>query len=148
MKSIFDKTTRDKTIDRIKSLNEGCYAQWGKMNVSQMVRHCALCEELYQGKLTVKRSFLGRIIGKIALKNLLTDDKPLGRNAPTSSTFIISGHVPDIEAEKERWIALINKYESYNNDYFVHWFFGKMTKEQLGQFIYKHCDHHLRQFNR
>jgi len=148
MKSIFDKTTRDKTIDRIKSLNEGCYAQWGKMNVGQMVRHCALCEELYQGKLTVKRSFLGRIIGKIALKNLLTDDKPLGRNAPTSSTFIISEHVPDIEAEKERWIALINKYESYNNDYFVHWFFGKMTKEQLGQFIYKHCDHHLRQFNR
>jgi len=44
---------------------------------------------------------------------------------------------------------LINEYSAYSfPDYsFVHPFFGKMTKEQIGYHAYKHIDHHLRQFN-
>jgi hypothetical protein len=29
----------------------------------------------------------------------------------------------------------------------VHPFFGRMTPEQIGYMLYKHTDHHLRQFN-
>ena len=41
----------------------------------------------------------------------------------------------------------LNAYEHFNVTGFVHWFFGKMTREQIGQLVYKHTDHHLRQFN-
>ena len=46
-----------------------------------------------------------------------------------------------------KWIALIEGYAQYSNTDFVHAFFGKMTKEQVGIMTYKHTDHHLRQFN-
>ncbi len=52
----------------------------------------------------------------------------------------------DFETEKANWKQLIERYEAFNAKKFTHWFFGEMTKEQLGQFIYKHSDHHLKQF--
>ena len=46
MKSIFEKEIRDGLINRINSLTENSQAQWGKMNVYQMIRHCRLWEEM------------------------------------------------------------------------------------------------------
>jgi hypothetical protein len=147
MKSIFDQEIREEVVKRINSLNEGCKAQWGKMSVIQMVRHCSLCEEYYYGRIKVKRSFLGRIVGRMAIKGILKDEATeLKRNAPTSPQFRVSEEIGNIEAEKQSWKLLIERYETLKEDKYVHWFFGKMTRAQLGQFIYKHCDHHLRQF--
>jgi len=120
-------------------------AKWGKMNVGQMVKHCALCEELYLGKVKVKRVLIGRIFGRLALKKVVNNDKPLGKNSPTAAILIVSEEIEDIESQKQKWISLLKEYETYNG-HFVHPFFGKMTKEELGRLAYKHCDHHLRQF--
>ncbi|MEO8414798.1 MAG: DUF1569 domain-containing protein [Ginsengibacter sp.] len=147
MKSIFDKTTRDELIKRINLLNENSAAQWGKMNIYQMLKHCTLCEEMYLGKTKYKRAFIGRLFGKIGLRNLLKDEKSIQRNAPTSPAFKIAETTGNVSAEKMKWISLIGEYAKYSNDNFEHWFFGKMTKEQVGRFVYKHTDHHLRQFN-
>lgn len=146
MKTIFDKATREQLIDRINKLNANSFPQWGKMNVYQMIRHCILCEEMYLGKKKYKRAFIGRLFGKIGLRNLLKDDKPLQHNAPTGSDFKIKETNGDVDSEKMKWISLIGEYASYSNDDFVHWFLGKMTKEQVGYFVFKHTDHHLRQF--
>ncbi|MGZ3755308.1 MAG: DUF1569 domain-containing protein [Mucilaginibacter sp.] len=147
MKTVFDKTTRDELVTRINSLNPDNKAQWGKMNVYQMLKHCVLAEEMYLGKKAYKRSFLGRLLGQMALKGMLKDEKPMGKNAPTAAAFKISETSGDIPAEKAKWIALIENYEHYTAPEFTHWFFGKMTREQLARFTYKHADHNLRQFN-
>jgi hypothetical protein len=147
MKTIFDDTTREEIINRIDTLNEKSTAQWGKMNVYQMLKHCVLCEAMYLGKKKYNRKFIGLLFGRIGLKNLMKDETPLQRNAPTSNAFKVTETDGDIQAEKKKWVALIKEYEHYSNEDFVHWFFGKMTKEQVGYFVYKHTDHHLRQFN-
>ena len=147
MKTIFDKTTRDEVIRRINTLNENSTPQWGKMNIYQMLKHCTLCEEMYLGKKKYKRAFIGRLFGKIGLRNLMKDESPLQRNAPTSIAFKTKENSGDISTEKRKWISLMEEYAQFSNDNFVHWFFGKMTKEQVGYFVYKHTDHHLRQFN-
>ncbi|MEO6732648.1 MAG: DUF1569 domain-containing protein [Ferruginibacter sp.] len=147
MKTIFDQATRNELINRINSLNENSTAQWGKMNIYQMLKHCTLCEELYLGKTHHKRVFMGRLFGKMALKNILKDENPMQRNSPTSPVFKVKEIAGDTLAEKIKWISLIKKYGQYSNEYYTHWFFGKMTKEQVGHFVYKHADHHLRQFN-
>ena len=147
MKSIFDKTTRDELINRINLLNENSSAQWGKMNIYQMLKHCTLCEAMYLGKTKYKRAFIGRLFGKIGLRSLLKDEKAIQRNAPTNPAFKITETTGNVSAEKRKWISLIEEYALYSNDNFEHWFFGKMTKEQVGHFVYKHTDHHLRQFN-
>jgi hypothetical protein len=146
MKSIFDKSTRDEVLERIDSLKENNTAQWGKMTVAQMVKHCTLFEEMVLGKTKYKRVFVGRLFGKIALKKNLQDEAPLRRNTPTLSEFIIKEE-RDLPDERAKWVALLGEYDHFSNPDFVHPFFGKMTKEEIGYLAYKHCDHHLRQFN-
>ena len=113
MKTIFDKTTRDEVIQRVRSLNEHSTAQWGKMNVYQMLKHCVLCEEMYQEKKHYSRTLLGRLIGKMAWKNLLSKDLPLQKNAPTRSEFKINKVHGEIAEEKERWIKLLEEFSTF-----------------------------------
>ena len=146
MKTIYDKTTRDELIGRITRLDAATKAQWGKMTLFQMLRHCSLWEEMVLGRKKYGRAFIGRLFGKLALKNVLKDEKPLMRNSPSIPVLIITGE-GDVDAEKARWIALIEEHGRFSNPEFVHPFFGKMEKAQIGQMVYKHVDHHLRQFN-
>jgi hypothetical protein len=149
MKSIFDPVTREEVINRINSLNTDSKAQWGTMSVGQMVRHCTLCEDYYFGNIKVKRSWIGILFGRFAINGILKNENAtLAKNAPTASRFKVTETVHNLDDEKEKWKSLVNRYAIVNYKYFVHWFFGKMTKEELGQFIYKHCDHHLKQFNK
>jgi len=145
MKTVLDKSTRDELISRINSLNENSNASWGKMNVYQMLKHCAIAEESYLGKKKYKRVFIGRLLGKKVLNNILKDGSPMMRSAKTLKDFIVTGD-GDIEPEKQKWITLLHEYKNYSGGV-IHWFFGPMTKEQVGFFSYKHADHHLRQFN-
>ncbi len=147
MKTTFDKPTRDALIARINLLNENSTAQWGKMTVYQMVRHCIAWEEMLTSNTRYKRSFAGFLFGKIALRQLTKDENPLRRSTPTSPELIIKETDGDVAAEKKRWIALLEAHANFSNNEFMHPFFGKMTKEQVGYLAYKHIDHHLRQFN-
>jgi hypothetical protein len=147
MKTVFDKTTRNELIARINTLNENSTAQWGKMNIYQMLKHCTLWEEMLSGKIKCKRSFPGRLFGKMALKNFLKDEKPMMRNALTSPELKVKESKGSVSSERTKWIALIEENAHFSNPYFMHPFFGKMTKEQTGYLAYKHIDHHLRQFN-
>lgn len=146
MKSILNKSNRDELIARINLLSENSASEWGKMTVFQMIKHCILWEEMVLKNQVYKRVFIGRIFGKMGLKSILKDETPLKRNTPTIPQFIIKEKSGDIAKEKIKWISLISQYEHYANDTFIHPFFGKMTKEQIGQMAYKHIDHHLRQF--
>ena len=147
MKTVFDKTTRDELADRINLLTENKAAQWGKMNAYQMLKHCTRWEEWVQTSEQHKQSFVGMLFGRMALKGVLKDDRPLPLSTPTLPLLIVTEQSGDMESEKKKWIALIEQYANYSNPSFVHTFFGKMTKEQVGYLAYKHTDHHLRQFN-
>jgi hypothetical protein len=145
MKSILDQQTRKELITRINSLNEHSTAQWGKMNVAQMLKHCAQWEEMALGKKKYKQSLLGKIVGKMALKDMMKDEPPK-KNLPTVPSFKIK-EPADIAEEKKRWIRLLEEYDHVSNHGFIHPFFGALTEEQAGFMAYKHADHHLRQFN-
>lgn len=147
MKTVFDKTTRDELVGRIDKLNDSSKKEWGKMNLYQMLRHCTLWDSWIQNNKDNKQAFIGRLFGKIGLKKVLKDESPLARNTPTLQALKIAETSGDIASEKKKWIAMINEYDHFSNSGFVHPFFGKMTKEQVGQMAYKHADHHLRQFN-
>lgn len=149
MKTIFDTATRDELIQRIGLLNKNSVPLWGKMNLYQMARHNTIWNQWVLGKNDViyKQAFLGKLFGKIALKSNTKDDKPIGRKMPAGKAFTVNEMTGDLNAEIARWMQQIKSYENFSNDRFIHDFFGKMTNEQIGIFVYKHNDHHLRQFN-
>ena len=148
MKTVFDKETRDELIRRINTLNENSTAQWGKMNINQMLNHNTLWNEWVSEK-DNRQAFIGLLFGKMALKSVLKDESPLQRNTPTIPELRKDNLKDDIDfsSEKSKWISQIEAYSHFSNPDFVHIFFGKMTKEQIGQLAYKHTDHHLRQLN-
>jgi len=148
MTTVFDKSTREELIRRIHSVDQTSTARWGQMNVYQMLRHCTLWEAWIQGRppRTYKQAFIGRLFGRMALRSMTKDDRPLARNIPTTREFRITQTTGDVGAERQKWAALVDEYEQYSNPGFVHDFFGRMTREQVGQLAYKHSDHHLRQF--
>ncbi|MBS1607017.1 MAG: DinB family protein [Bacteroidetes bacterium] len=146
MLTVADRSTRERLIARIIQLNANSPAQWGKMSVDQMLKHCRLWEEMALGHLRSKRSFIGRIFGKIALRSIMKDDKPLTPNTPTAREILVVDH-SNVEDEKAKWISLLEEYSVPVDTYIIHPFFGKMTRQQLGYMSYKHADHHLRQFN-
>ncbi|MBB6110550.1 DUF1569 domain-containing protein [Mucilaginibacter lappiensis] len=145
MKSIFDQETRDELINRVNSLNIDSKAQWGKMNVYQMVKHCTLWEDMMQGRQKYKRPFISHLFGKIALRSVMKDESPLRRNTPTLPELRISGD-GDMFPERTKWISKIQDYAHFSDPGLIHPFFGTMTEEQIGYMVYKHVDHHLRQF--
>ena len=149
MKTVFDKSTRDELVQRINLLNENNKPFWGKMNVYQMSKHCSIWNEWVLGKkdFVYKQDFIGKIFGKMALMSNTKNDKPIGKNIPAGKTFTVTESVGDLTNLKLIWIDQIKAYEKFSNNNFIHDFFGKMTKDQIGIFAYKHNDHHLRQFN-
>lgn len=145
MKTIYDPQIKMELLRRIDLIHEHSNRQWGKMNAFQMVRHCALWEEMALGKKLYKRALLGRIFGKMALNSLTKDERPLSKGSPTIPDLVIKGN-GDIAAEKLRWKSLIEEHANHPELAHLHPFFGHVTGQQSGQLAYKHADHHLRQF--
>ncbi|MES2005247.1 MAG: DUF1569 domain-containing protein [Bacteroidota bacterium] len=149
MKTIFDQSTRDEVLHRIDLLSETAEAEWGKMSLCQMLKHCIEWEEMILRNKRYKRVFIGRIFGRKFLQKELQEGHPIRKNNPTIPELIIKETSGNILTAKKEWCALLREYATYSfpDNSFVHPFFGRMTKEQIGYFAYKHMDHHLKQFN-
>ncbi len=147
MKSIFDPTTREEITTRINSINESSTRQWGKMSVYQMTKHCTQADQMMTGRLKVNRGLVGRLFGGMFLKMVLKNDNAFGQNSPTSPELLCKEASGDVELQKKEWIAGLANYDTLDTVNFIHPFFGKMSKDQIGLLVYKHLDHHLRQFN-
>ena len=147
LKTLFNSEIQKEVLERINSLSRDSKALWGNMNVYQMVVHCIRAERHYQGQLPIAApQGINLADGPKWLHLLLADDTPMMRGARTNKAFVVEEAYGDLEAEILTWESLIAKYKTFRAPKYVHWFFGEMTREQLGQLAYKHNDHHLRQF--
>ena len=122
--------------------------QWGKMSPSQAVAHCAASMEMATGDMRPPRMFVGRLLGGLVKRMALGNDEPMKRNSPTSKDLVIAGE-PDLDAERARLLTLIDRLVSGGAAACTthpHTFFGPLTADQWAVLMYKHLDHHLRQF--
>lgn len=147
MKTLYDKTTLEELLGRIDQLDANSNALWGKMNVVQMLAHCAAGMDMASGKLNIDRVLMGKLIGGF-LKSLYTNDKPFSKNSPTAKE-LVKANANDFEAEKNNLKKLLQQFSEGGTEKCTkhpHPFFGKLKAEDWGIGIYKHTDHHLRQF--
>jgi hypothetical protein len=78
----------------------------------------------------------------------LGNDDPIRRNSPTLEEFIVHDQ-PDIVAERARLSTLIDRFAAGGAtacSTHPHSFFGPLTPDEWAILMYKHVDHHLRQF--
>jgi hypothetical protein len=148
MQTIFAPNASREIKERLSRLRPDSQRQWGKMNPAQAVAHCCKGMEQAMGDVLPPRLLIGRLIGSFIKSKALADDAPMRRNSPTVPGFVVLDE-RDFIAERHRLNALIDRVVAVGpagcTDH-PHSFFGPMTPEQWGILMYKHLDHHLRQF--
>lgn len=151
MKNLFDPILVEDTNRRILRLGLESERQWGSMTVAQTLAHCTSSVEMAMGVINPKRApFPATIIGPLIKVLVLRDDKPIHRNSPSvPELFTIDPAQCELERERSRLIAAIDSFASRGAaccSRHPHPFFGPLTPQQWAILMYKHVDHHLRQF--
>jgi hypothetical protein len=145
MKTVFEEATVQELRERFEKLKANITNDWGKMNAAQMLAHCTATLQMPVGDIVVKKTPLS-LIGWM-FRGVFRNEKPFGKNSPTAPEFVTTDS-RDFEVEKQRFVDAFQKLTKGPDAVkcFQHPFFGKMTCEDWGRLMYKHMDHHFRQF--
>src|SRR3954471_12920723 len=110
MKSLFNSKDNDEIVARINTLTPETKNLWGKMNVEQMLAHSRMpLMAAYGDSKMSKRGFFSLLFGKMAKKQLITDNKPFRRNLPTDQKFVIADP-ENFEKEKQELIHYVQQF--------------------------------------
>ncbi len=145
MSSIYDKLDNQSIIDRINILKPESTPLWGKMSVDQMLKHANEVIIVAFGERDLKVSFVSKVLGKMSKKN--TFDFGFEKNSPTPKEFIFTGKY-DFDKAKNELIKNFSRFTEKPVPITVmdHPFWGKMTYKDWNKLMWKHIDHHLKQF--
>ncbi|MGG7036035.1 MAG: DUF1569 domain-containing protein [Flavobacterium sp.] len=145
MRSIYNKADNATIISRIEKLKPGTQNVWGKMTVDQMLNHCTAAINVAYGEQELKINFLMKLFGKMMKDKILNSE--FKKNSPTIAEFRFNGQYDFDSSKKE----LIDKFSRFKDGHTViavntHPFWGSMSYEDWDKLLWKHMDHHLRQF--
>jgi len=148
MKTLFEPAVVQEVKDRLRTVRPDSARQWGRMNAAQAMAHLANSMEMAVGDLRPPRVLIGRIFGPLVRRVALGNDRPMERNSPTAPALLITDE-RDLDAERQRLVTLIDRFHAGGPARCTthpHAFFGALSPEQWAELMYKHLDHHLRQF--
>lgn len=144
---IFDAAVAQDLHARIGRLTPSMPPLWGRMNAAQMLAHCCVPYEQLRGG-RGGGPLLVRWIGRVFFKNAVVGERPFRKNIPTPRSFVIAD-AREFEAERERLLALMESIHREGRAAFegrAHVTFGVLSATEWSNLMWKHLDHHLRQF--
>jgi hypothetical protein len=147
-RNLFQAERVEEIRKRLGELRPDSARQWGKMNPAQMLAHCSAGLAMAAGQIRPPRALIGRIIGPSIKRVAIRDNEPMRRNSPTAKELVTTGNM-DFETERKRLSSLLDRFAANGpsgcTDH-PHAFFGPLTPDEWSILMYKHLDHHLRQF--
>jgi hypothetical protein len=147
MSNLFDPGAKQAILERLSKLGPQASRQWGKMDAAQMMAHVSTAMEAGTGDKPLKQRLIGKVFAPFVRRAFL-GEKPFPRNSPTDPTFVMAD-AKDFAKEKEHLTKLIERFYSAGPDAagkHTHSFLGRVSGDDWGVVMYKHLDHHLRQF--
>lgn len=147
MKNLYEAASVAEIKARVGRLGPGSQRHWGKMDAAQALAHCSIGLETATGDKKVPRMFIGRILGPMVKSKALSEE-PFGKDSPTAKVLIVADQ-RDLSAEQARLCELVDRFAGAGPagcTTHPHTFFGALTPEEWSRLMYKHLDHHLRQF--
>ena len=145
MKSMFNDADRSSMLSRIDRVASGMKPRWGKMNAELMLAHLVESVRMALGEMTPKPKKLP--IRFFPLKQLIIYWIPFPKGAPTAPELLPkeTGTLERGKSELARVLRLFAERASHTQ-WPEHPAFGKLTTRAWGVLVYRHFDHHLRQF--
>ncbi len=148
-KNLFDATVANDVKTRLGKLEPETGRRWGKMTAAQMLAHCSVSMQWAVGEVVPEKGALpARLMGRLVKPMVFRNEDPLRKNSPTAKSLIVADD-RDLPRERQRLSGLIDKFAAGGAAGCTknpHSFFGKMTADEWAILMYKHLDHHLRQF--
>ena len=150
LRTIFDPNDFDRLTARIDTLKPGLPAQWGRMNAHQAV--CHLNDSLKatlgdrpiaERPLTIKKRIV-RFVGFT-----LPFPWPKGRVRTSPEADQLKGGTPPGEFSKDvaELKALLDRVRKTDGQGLPrHYAWGELSRNVLGRYVFRHVDHHIRQF--
>jgi hypothetical protein len=148
MKNLFEAATVEEMKERMAQLRPDSERLWGKMNPAQALAHCSAAMEMAMGEKVPPRILIGRLLGRLAKKSMIVNEKPMPRNSATDKSLVVRDE-RDFMVEKQRLLEFIDRFAAGGPGVCTkhpHFFFGPLTPVEWAALMYQHLDHHLRQF--
>ncbi|MFZ1321724.1 MAG: DUF1569 domain-containing protein [Ignavibacteria bacterium] len=149
MENILNTEDRELILERISKLDENSKAVWGKMNVNEMIVHLADPLRVAIGEKHAE--FLKSEYSESGLRHKIIYDLEWPQNSPTSPEFKrgeTGSELLDFENDLKTLHEVINKFVNKSEEisFTIHPIFGDISNEDWGRLMWKHMDHHLKQF--
>lgn len=149
--SIFEAEVKPLLFERVDRLSADTKGKWGKLTATQMIRHLSEANRMAFDELPMpdRSNLLTRTLFKWMF---LSNIKPPGREKGNIQTFPevdvvgLGLAVEDIESEKEKYKATVERIINTPVLSKKHTLFGKMSRDDWGYLVYAHADYHLTQF--
>ena len=148
MNNLYEPATVEEVKQRIAQLTLSSQRQWGTMTAAQALAHCSAAMHMATGDEMPPRMMIGRLLGPLVRTKVVATPEPLRRNTPTAKNLVIQDH-RDLTKEQQRLCILVDRFAAAGPQGCTkhpHTFFGALTPEEWATLMYKHLDHHLRQF--
>lgn len=146
MPTFWDSATRADLCRRVGGLTSGNKASWGKFTAAQMVAHLNDAMRMATGELPVAPKRMP--IRYFPLKQLILYVLPFPKSAPTAPELLARCSAADLRAEQAEFITIAARTaaKSASDRWPDHPAFGTMSHKAWGKLIFRHTDHHLKQF--
>lgn len=145
MKTIFNDGDRSSMLTRIDRVSSDAKPRWGKMNAELMLAHLVESIRMALGEFHPRPKKLP--IRFFPLKQLIVYWLPFPKGAPTAPELLPkdTGTIERGKSELARLLRLVAE-KGRDPQWPDHPAFGRLTVRAWGVLIYRHFDHHLRQF--
>jgi hypothetical protein len=146
MASIFETQAQQDLRTRMSQLRPGLTPKWGKMSVSQMQIHLIDALRMATGELACrpKPSPLKNALGRWLV---IYSPLPWPKGAPTAPELLARASA-NFDAEQRDLLDTFDHVvqAGQNLPWAEHPAFGHLTTKDWGTLIWRHTDHHLKQF--
>lgn len=145
MRTVHDAVTRTSLISRIESLRPENERRWGRMTIDQMLWHVNQGLLCGLGEIEIPPT---RMPLPAALVVPLVLNLPWPKGAPTAPDFVARATY-DFEEQRQRLLGLVRAFgeRELQRPWPPHTGFGRLSGKQWSRLMYRHLDHHLRQFS-
>lgn len=146
MSKYLDNHTLNRMLKRIDKLAPYAKPRWGTFTVKEMMYHCTavtndILSENYLHEKPTRKQSLVKFIGLYVMSNFPKGVKSSDEYIKPQATTLL------FITEKEKLKMIVKKVADYTEPiYGKHTYFGPMATKDWKRFLYKHLDHHLRQF--
>lgn len=145
MKTFWNAEAREELKRRLGEINSNCNRQWGKMSCDEMLAHLVLSFRMTLGELKTEPK--PGPFKHWPIKQLIIYWLPWPKGAPTAPE-LLTRKLEAVESEKIELAALMDSMARAESreEWPEHPAFGKLSSKDWGVLVYRHVDHHFKQF--